>query len=111
MIIEPSSIQLQPNLSYKEWLVQIIDRKEQELRNQKIPLVKVLYAYFRGNIFLQRALLHKEQEPLHDLFVWRDATRLCVLSLNQEAELSHTVEARARRYTTFENSNTFTNCK
>ncbi|KAF5462735.1 hypothetical protein F2P56_018718 [Juglans regia] len=40
MVTEPNEIWLQPNLSYKEWPVQIVDRKEQELRNRKIPLAK-----------------------------------------------------------------------
>ncbi|XP_018828290.2 uncharacterized protein LOC108996728 [Juglans regia] len=33
VVLEPDEIQLQPNLSYTEWPVQIVDRKEQELRN------------------------------------------------------------------------------
>lgn len=37
------SIQLRPNLSYEEWPMQIVHSKEQELRNRKIPLVKVLW--------------------------------------------------------------------
>lgn len=43
VIVDLKYVQLQPNLTYKEWLVQIIDWKDQELRNWKIPLVKVLW--------------------------------------------------------------------
>ncbi|XP_041017910.1 uncharacterized protein LOC121260130 [Juglans microcarpa x Juglans regia] len=43
IVMKPDEIQLQPNLSFTEWPIQIVDRKEQELRNQKIPLVKVLW--------------------------------------------------------------------
>ncbi|XP_041026919.1 uncharacterized protein LOC121267113 [Juglans microcarpa x Juglans regia] len=42
VVMKPGEISLQPNLSYKEWPVQIVDHKEQELRNRKIPIVKVL---------------------------------------------------------------------
>ncbi|XP_041004057.1 uncharacterized protein LOC121249414 [Juglans microcarpa x Juglans regia] len=43
VVMKFDEIQLQPNLSYSEWLVQIMDRTEYELRNRKIPLVKVLW--------------------------------------------------------------------
>ena len=36
-------MQLKENLTYDEILVQIVDRKEQVLRSQVIPLVKVLW--------------------------------------------------------------------
>ena len=35
--------QIQEDLTYEERAVQILDRKEKELRNKKIPLVKVLW--------------------------------------------------------------------
>lgn len=40
--VDTSHIHLQPNLSYEECPVQIVYWKDQELRNRKIPLVKVL---------------------------------------------------------------------
>ncbi|XP_038888530.1 uncharacterized protein LOC120078346 [Benincasa hispida] len=36
-------VRLKENLSYEEELVEILDRKEQVLRNKTIPLVKVLW--------------------------------------------------------------------
>ncbi|XP_040996061.1 uncharacterized protein LOC121242235 [Juglans microcarpa x Juglans regia] len=42
VVMELDEIWLQPNLSYKEWPMQIVDSNEQELRNRKIPLVKIL---------------------------------------------------------------------
>ena len=36
-------MQLKENLTYEEILVQIVDHKEQVLRNKVIPLVKVLW--------------------------------------------------------------------
>ena len=42
-VIEYEPIELQPNLSYVEQPVQILDRKERVLRNKSIPIVKVLW--------------------------------------------------------------------
>ncbi|XP_038874993.1 uncharacterized protein LOC120067515 [Benincasa hispida] len=42
-VLESQPLQLKENLSYEEEPVQIIDRKEQVLRNKTIPLVKVLW--------------------------------------------------------------------
>ncbi|KAL6179168.1 hypothetical protein ACLB2K_050684 [Fragaria x ananassa] len=42
-VLEEHPISLQKDLSYEEVLVQILDRKEQVLRNKTIPLVKVLW--------------------------------------------------------------------
>ena len=36
-------MQVKENLTYEETPVQIVDRKEQELRSKVIPLVKVLW--------------------------------------------------------------------
>ncbi|KAL6225752.1 hypothetical protein ACLB2K_004601 [Fragaria x ananassa] len=41
-VLQEQPISLQKNLTYEEEPVQILDRKEQVLRNKKIPLVKVL---------------------------------------------------------------------
>ncbi|XP_041017929.1 uncharacterized protein LOC121260149 [Juglans microcarpa x Juglans regia] len=43
VVIEHGEIWLQPNLSYNEWPMQIMDRKEQELWNRKISLMKVFW--------------------------------------------------------------------
>ncbi|KAF5442080.1 hypothetical protein F2P56_037044 [Juglans regia] len=56
VIMEPSSIKFQSNLSYEEWPVQIVDRKEQELRIRKIPLVKVPW----NNMNFQEATWKRE---------------------------------------------------
>ena len=42
-VITPSEIEIQPNLSYEEEPVRILMREVKELRNKKIPLVKVLW--------------------------------------------------------------------
>ena len=42
-IIEYEAVELQPDLSYEEQPVEILDRKEQSLRNKIIPLVQVLW--------------------------------------------------------------------
>ena len=41
-VLEAPEIELRDNLSYEEQPVQILDRKEKELRNKTIPLVKVI---------------------------------------------------------------------
>ncbi|KAL8110718.1 hypothetical protein AgCh_026455 [Apium graveolens] len=42
-VIEYEPIELQPDLSYVEQPIQILDRKERVLRNKSIPIVKVLW--------------------------------------------------------------------
>ena len=42
-VITPSEIEIQPNLSYEEEPVRLLMREVKELRNKKIPLVKVLW--------------------------------------------------------------------
>ena len=42
-IIEYETVEIQPDLSYEEKPVKILDRKEQVLRNKTIPLVRVLW--------------------------------------------------------------------
>ena len=42
-IIEYETVEIQPDLSYEEQPVKILDRKEQVLRNKTIPLVRVLW--------------------------------------------------------------------
>ena len=43
-VIEPDPVQLQEDLSYGEQPLQILDRREKQLRKKVIPLVKVLWA-------------------------------------------------------------------
>ncbi|XP_040994295.1 uncharacterized protein LOC121240836 [Juglans microcarpa x Juglans regia] len=43
IVMEAGSIRLQANLSYEKWPVHIVDSKEQERRNRKVSLVKVLW--------------------------------------------------------------------
>ncbi|KAL5736897.1 hypothetical protein ACOSP7_031354 [Xanthoceras sorbifolium] len=42
-IVSIEAIDIQPDLTYKEEPVRILDREIRELRNKKIPLVKVLW--------------------------------------------------------------------
>ena len=42
-VITPPEIEIQPNLSYEEEPVRILMREVKELRNKKIPLLKVLW--------------------------------------------------------------------
>ncbi|XP_041004082.1 uncharacterized protein LOC121249436 [Juglans microcarpa x Juglans regia] len=42
-VVDMRDISLQPDLTYEEVPIQIMDWKDKELRNQKIPLVKVLW--------------------------------------------------------------------
>jgi uncharacterized protein Smg (DUF494 family) len=41
--IQYEPLQIRKNMTYEETLVKVLDRKEQELRTKKIPLVKVLW--------------------------------------------------------------------
>ena len=45
-VISYEPIQLQPDLSYSEQPVEILDRKVQELRSKSIPFVKILWRNF-----------------------------------------------------------------
>ncbi|KAL5827368.1 hypothetical protein ACOSQ3_019210 [Xanthoceras sorbifolium] len=40
--VQAESIEIQPDLTYEEEPVQILDREIKELRNKRVPLVKVL---------------------------------------------------------------------
>jgi hypothetical protein len=42
-VIRHEPLDIQPNLTYEELPVQILDRKEQQLRTRTIPLVKILW--------------------------------------------------------------------
>ncbi|KAL5740169.1 hypothetical protein ACOSQ2_029349 [Xanthoceras sorbifolium] len=41
--VETESIEIQPNLTYEEEPVEILDRELKELRNKTVPLVKILW--------------------------------------------------------------------
>jgi hypothetical protein len=41
MFLESESLQIQPNMTYDETPMRILDRKDQVLRNKSISLVKV----------------------------------------------------------------------
>ena len=45
-VISYENLEFQPNLSFQERPVRILDRKEQVLRTKTIPLVKVLWKNF-----------------------------------------------------------------
>ena len=42
-VVSSETIELRPNLTYEEELIEILAREVKELRNKKIPLVKVLW--------------------------------------------------------------------
>jgi hypothetical protein len=42
-VLEPEVLEIEPNLTYEERPVRILDRKEKRLRNKVVPLVKVLW--------------------------------------------------------------------
>ncbi|XP_027155277.1 uncharacterized protein LOC113755471 [Coffea eugenioides] len=42
-ILQPKDVELDETLTYEEQPVQILDRKVKELRNKRIPLVKILW--------------------------------------------------------------------
>ena len=42
-IVSHEAIEIQPDMTYEEEPVKILDREIKELRNKKIPLVKVLW--------------------------------------------------------------------
>jgi hypothetical protein len=46
-VINHEPLDIQPNLTYEKLPVQILDRKEQQLRTKTIPLVKVLWRNHR----------------------------------------------------------------
>ncbi|KAL5736529.1 hypothetical protein ACOSQ2_031317 [Xanthoceras sorbifolium] len=41
--VQTEAIEIQPDLTYEEEPVEILDREIKELRNKKIPLVKILW--------------------------------------------------------------------
>ena len=47
-VIEYQPLNIQPNLTYEEKPIRILDKKEQVLRNKVIPYVKVLW--YNGNL-------------------------------------------------------------
>ncbi|KAL5759246.1 hypothetical protein ACOSQ2_018084 [Xanthoceras sorbifolium] len=42
-IVQAESIEIRPDLTYEEEPVQILDQEIKELRNKRVPLVKVLW--------------------------------------------------------------------
>ncbi|KAF5465268.1 hypothetical protein F2P56_015290 [Juglans regia] len=56
--VNPSHIQLKPNLTYEEALTQILNQKEQKLRSKTIPLVKVSW----GGLVAQDFTWEREED-------------------------------------------------
>ena len=46
-ILQPESIDIDETLTYEEKPVKLLDRKVRELRNKRIPLIKVLWRNHR----------------------------------------------------------------
>ena len=55
-VLRDQTVELKDNLTYKEQPMQIVDRREQILRNKVIPLVKVLW----GNHEIKEATWESE---------------------------------------------------
>ena len=67
-IVDPHSIQLEPDLTYEVTPTQIVDWKEQRLRSKTIPLVKVLW----GDSLIRDFSWEREADMREHLpiFVW-----------------------------------------
>ena len=61
-VLTEQPVEIQENLTYEEEPVQILDRREQVLRNKTIPLVKVLW---RSHTIEEATWEHEEQMKRH----------------------------------------------
>ena len=61
-VLTEQPVEIQENLTYEEEPVQILDRREQVLRNKTIPLVKVLW---RSHTVEEATWEHEEQMKTH----------------------------------------------
>ena len=61
-VLTVQPVEIQKNLTYEEEPVQILDRREQVLRNKTIPLVKVLW---RSHTVEEATWEHEEQMKRH----------------------------------------------
>ena len=61
-VLTEQPVEIQKNLTYEEEPVQILDRREQVLRNKTIPLVKVLW---RSHTVEEATWEHEEQRKRH----------------------------------------------
>ena len=61
-VLTEQPVEIQENLTYEEEPVQILDRREQVLRNKTIPLVKVLW---RSHTVEEATWEHEEQMKKH----------------------------------------------
>ena len=61
-VLTEQPVEIQENLTYEEEPVQILDRREQVLRNKTIPLVKVLW---RSHTVEEATWEHEEQMKRH----------------------------------------------
>ena len=61
-VLTEQPVEIQENLTYEEEPVQILDRREQVLRNKTIPLVKVLW---RSHTIEETTWEHEEQMKRH----------------------------------------------
>ena len=57
-ILHQEPVQVRQDMTYEERPIEILDRKEKELRNKKIPLVKVLWK----NHSIEEATREREEE-------------------------------------------------
>ena len=61
-VLTEQPVEIQENLTYEEEPVQILDRREQVLRNKTIPLLKVLW---RSHTVKEATWEHEEQMKRH----------------------------------------------
>ena len=60
-VLDQQEVQLQPDLTYEEQPVRVIDQREKKLRNQKIPLVRIEWS--RGDSTWERKDRMMEKYP------------------------------------------------
>ena len=68
-------MEIQENLTYEEEPMQILDRREQVLRNKTIPLVKVLW---RSHIVEEATWEHEEQMQRHYPHLFDAGTKVLI---------------------------------
>ena len=74
-VLTEQPVEIQENLTYEEELVQILDRREQVLRNKTIPLVKVLW---RSHTVEEATWEHEEQMKRHYPHLFDSGTNVLI---------------------------------
>ena len=74
-VLTEQPVEIQENLTYEEEPVQILDRREQVLRNKTIPLVKVLW---RSHTVEEATWEHEEQMKRHYPHLFDSGTNVLI---------------------------------